>query len=423
MTNGKYTLAFLGLGNIGIPTYKLLHERFGDKFFVKYALVKDLHKERNGIPKQILTDNHDIILNDPEIDLVVEFLGGVEPAGSYMLRALKRGKNVVTANKAALAANWYGLNEAAVSTGVGIYFEAACCAGIPVVRSLKGSLQANKIPRLLGIVNGTTNYILCKMKDEGLSYEEALSLAQAEGLAEPDPTADVSGFDAANKLSILLSLALHMKVSIDDIFMEPLTNITIQDIKYGQDLGLCLKYLAIGKHSGDNIEARVHPTFIPFSHPLASVHDSYNAVMISCDAAEDLMFYGKGAGQYPTASALVSDILGAAITPRGMHPTYNEEVTVQEGVVINKDWQSKYYVRINLVDRPRMLSKVADVLGQCDISLAKVIQTEITGPYVPVIFLTHKTLESNIQKAIKMLDSSLGSDYSLRCLVRVEDIS
>ena len=154
----------------------------------------------------------------------------------------------------------------------------------------------------------------------------------------------------------------------------------------------------------------------------AHVHDSYNAVMITCDAAEDLMFYGKGAGQYPTASALVSDILNAANTPGGLHPTYNEEVTVQESAAINKDWQSKYYIRINLVDRPRMLSKVADVLGQCDISLAKVIQTEITGSYVPVIFLTHKTLESNIQKAIKMLEESLGADCDLRCLVRVEDV-
>jgi len=420
MTNGKYTLGFLGLGNIGAPTYKLLHDRFGDKFCVKYALVRDVNKDRGDLPKDILTTDVDIILNDPEVDIVVEFLGGVDPAWQYLNTALKNGKSVVTANKAALAAKWDELNKSALSSGAGIYFEAACCAGIPLIHSLKGGLQANKISRLLGIINGTTNYMLCKMKNEGLSYDEALALAQKNGLAEPDPSADVNGFDVGNKLSILLSLAMHMKISIDDIFMEPLSNITMQDIQYGQEMGLCLKYLAVGKQKENNIEARVHPTFIPYSHPLASVHDSYNAVMITGDAVEDLMFYGRGAGQYPTASALVSDILYAVSTPKGLHPTFTEEVTVQKNIVINKDWESEYFLRINLVDKPRMLARVADILGQCDISLAKVIQTEMGNSHVPVVFLTHTALESNMQKAIKMLDSILKSDYNFGCLVRVE---
>ena len=420
MAGSKLTLGFLGLGNIGAPTYRLLNDRFGDRFYVKYALVNDLNKDRGGIPGQILTSDPDVILNDPDIDIVVEFLGGVDPAWRYLDSALKNGKSIVTANKAALAAKWRELNESALGSGAGIYFEAACCAGIPIIRSLKGSLQANNISRLLGIINGTTNYILCKMKDDGLSYGDALALAQENGLAEPDPTADISGLDAANKLSILLSLATHMKVSIEDIFMEPLSSVTMQDIKYGQELGLCLKYLAIGKRNSNKVEARVHPTFIPCTHPMASVNGSYNAVMIACDAAEDLMFYGKGAGQYPTASALVSDILNAASVPKGLHPVFTEEVTAKNSMSINEDWESEYFLRINLADRPGMLARVADILGQCDISLAKVIQTDTGAAQVPVVFLTHTTLESNIRRAIKMLDSVLGADYSLGCLVRVE---
>jgi len=334
--------------------------------------------------------------------------------------ALKNGKSVVTANKAALAAKWDELNKSALSSGAGIYFEATCCTGIPLIRSLKGSLQANNISRLLGIVNGTTNYILCKMKNEGLSYNEALSLAQQNGLAEPDPSADVNGFDAANKLSILLSLAMRMRISIDNIFTEPITDITMQDIKYGQDMGLCLKYLAIGKRGGNSIEARVHPTFIPYTHPLASVNDSYNAVLITGDIVENLMFYGRGAGQFPTASALISDILNAASTPNGLHPVFTEEVTVQNSIIINKDWESEYFLRINLIDKPGMLAQVVGIFGQCDISLAKVIQTDINNSHVPVVFLTHKAFESNVQKAIKMINSLSKADCNFGCLIRVE---
>ena len=420
MIRDKYILGFLGLGNIGAPTYKLLRERFGDKFYVKYALVRDLSKNRGDLPKDILTTEPGIILNDPEVDIVVEFLGGVEPAWQYMNTALKNGKSVVTANKAALAAKWEELNQSALSSGAGLYFEAACCAGIPLIRSLKSSLQANHISRLMGIINGTTNYILYKMTSEGLSYDEALQLARQNGLAEPDPSADVSGYDAANKLSILLSLAMRTKIAVDDIFTESIANITAQDIKYGQDMGLCLKYLAIGKRKENNIEARVHPTFIPYAHPLASVYDSYNAVFITGDAVEDLMFYGRGAGQYPTASALVGDILNAASTPNGLHDTFSEEVAAKKNIAINSDWESEYFLRVNLIDKPGMLAKVADIFGKCDVSLTKVIQTEFGGSYVPVVFLTHAALESNIQKVVRMLKSALKSDCELGCLIRVE---
>ena len=420
MTNNKYILGFLGLGNIGAPTYKLLQERFTDQFYVKYALVRNLNKNRGGLPTEILTADPDKILNDPEIDIVVEFLGGVEPAWQYMNIALKNGKSVVTANKAALAAKWDELNKSALSSGAGLYFEAACCAGIPLIRSLKGSLQANHISRLLGIINGTTNYILYKMTNNGLSYNEALASAQQNGLAEPDPSADVSGYDAANKLSILLSLAMRTKISVDDIFTESIANITMQDIKYGQDMELCLKYLAIGKRRGNHIEARVHPTFIPYTHPLASVYDSYNAVFITGDMVEDMMFYGRGAGQYPTASALISDILNAASTPKGLHDLYNEEVAAQKDIIINNDWESEYFLRVNLIDKPGMLAKVADIFGKCDVSLTKVIQTDFGSSYVPVVFLTHAALESNIHKVVHMMKSVLNSDCELGCLIRVE---
>ena len=420
MTKDKYTLGFLGLGNIGAPTYKLLRKRFGNKFLVKYALVRDLSKNRDDLPKDILTDNPDIILNDPDVDVVVEFLGGVEPAWQYMNTALKNGKSVVTANKAALAAKWAELNKSAVSSGAGLYFEAACCAGIPVIRSLKGGLQANNISRLFGIINGTTNYILCKMKNEGLTYEEALSSAQHNGLAEPDPSADVNGVDAANKLAILLSLAMRTKISVDDIYTEAIKNITMQDINYGHNHGLCLKYLAIGKRKENNIEARVHPTFIPYKHPLASVNDSYNAVMLTGDTVEDLMFYGKGAGQYPTASAVISDIFNAVSTPVGLHASYNEEVTVNKSIKINSDWESEYFLRFNLLDKPGMIAKIAEIFGQCSISLAKISQIEVGTPCVPVVFITHSASEANMQKAVKLLSTNLKDSCELGCLIRIE---
>ena len=420
MTNGKCTIGFLGLGNIGAPAFKLLSERFGNKFFIKHALVRDINKIRENMPKNILTNDPDTILNDPEVDIVVEILGGVEPAWQYMNTALKNGKSVVTANKAALAAKWDELNKSALNSGAGIYFEAACCAGIPIIRSLKGSLQANEISRLFGIINGTTNFILCKIQNEGLSYKDALSLAQQCGLAEPDPTADISGYDAANKLSILLSLAMRMKIPVNDIFTESISGINMQDIKYAQDMGLCLKYLAIGKRSGNNIEARVHPALIPNTHPLASVNDAYNAVLINGDMMEDLMFYGKVAGQNSTASALISDIINAASTPKGLHAYFTEENTVQKGITINKDWESEYYLRINIHNKSGIPAKAVDILGHNDISTANVIQTEANDPYAPVVFLTHKALESKMQKAIKSFASSLKNDCSIECLLRVE---
>ena len=418
MRNEKYVVGFLGLGNIGGAVYEILKKRFDNKFIVKYALVKDLKKNRN-VPKEILTDDPNDILNDSEIDVVVEFMGGIEPAWKYMNTALENGKNVVTANKAALAARWKELNETAKNADKGLYFEATCCAGIPLISALKNSLQANEISQFLGIVNGSTNYILSKMSDEKLSYSDALDLASANGYTEPDPSADVNGDDAVNKLAILLSLATHTKISVEDIFVEGMTNLDIKDIKCGEEMGLSLKFLAIGKCKDKHIEARVHPTFIPFFNPLASVKDNYNAVMLTGDVLGDVMFYGLGAGRYPTASAVVSDIINATSTPNGMHDSYDQEVARKGNITINEDWKSEYFLRINVLDTPGMLARVADIFGKCNVSIAKVVQIESDyNNYIPVVFLTHLTLESNMQNVMKILDSS--KDCKRGCLIRIE---
>lgn len=419
MDKEKIIVGFLGFGNIGAPTYKLLTERFGGRFHVKSALVHDLSRDW-GAPDGLLTDKPEQILNDPDIDIVCEFMGGVEPAWRFVSQALQNGKSVVTSNKAMLAAHWSELAAAAAQSGAGLYFEAAVAAAIPLLRSIRGSLQANEITGALGIVNGTTNYILDQMQTKGLSYASALSQAQEKGYAEPDPTADVSGYDAQNKLSIILSLAMHTHVKVEDVFAEGIQNINMTDIQCGQEMGFTLKLLAIGKKDGNQIEARVHPTFIPSAHPLASVHDSFNAVFLKADAAGDLMFYGRGAGQYPTASALVSDILNAASTPKGQHDALTAEATVQKHILINEDWACEYFLRLNLADKPGMMAKAAGILGRCDVSLAQIIQRDYGQEYASVVFLTHRALESNMKKAIALLNEELKGSCTLENLIRVE---
>ncbi|MBE5771993.1 MAG: homoserine dehydrogenase, partial [Clostridiales bacterium] len=306
------TVGFLGCGNIGCGVWKLLHEFEGDlqhrsnvAFQIKRILVRDIHKKRDEIvPVEYLTTNPAEVTDDPEIEMVVEFMGGEEPATQYMLRALEMGKTVVTANKMALALNWHILQAAAEKNHAGLYYEAAVCGAIPVIRTTIDSLQANRIETMMGIINGTTNYILTRMSQEGSAYQDVLSDAQRLGLAEPDPTSDVEGFDAAYKLSILSSLAFHARVPFDVIYRQGISQIEAADIAYGKELGYTLKLLAIAKRDGCVIDARVHPTFIPNSHPLASVNGSFNAVFLHGHACQDMMLFGCGAGSAPTASAV-----------------------------------------------------------------------------------------------------------------------
>ena len=282
----KVNIGFLGCGNIGAGVWRLLRE-FGEEigrreqlcFELRRALVRDVHKARGvDLPEKLLTDRPEDVLCDPQIEIVLEFMGGEEPAAAYIERALRSGKTVVTANKMALSTHWAALSAAAAQSGAGLYFEASVCGAIPVIRAMTDSLQANRVESLMGIINGTTNYILTRMTREGSRFDDVLYDAQRLGLAEPDPTADVEGYDAAYKLSILSSLAFHTHVPVESVYREGITKISPIDIACGQEMGLTLKLLAVAKRCGDTVEARVHPTFVPSAHPLASVSDAFNAV-------------------------------------------------------------------------------------------------------------------------------------------------
>ncbi len=422
----EISIGFLGCGNVGSGVWRLLEgfgkdieHRAGLRFTIKKVLVRNLHKERDiQFPEGVLTDNPDDVLNDPGIEIVAEFLGGEEPAYSLMLRALKTGKTVVTANKVAFALHWHELQKAAKATGAGLYYEAAVCGAIPIIHSLEESLQANRIDKIYGIVNGTTNYILTRMSKNGEDYAEVLKDAQRLGLAEPDPAADVEGLDAAYKLSILASLAFHGRVPFEDVYVEGITHISAEDIRCGQELGYTLKLLAIAKRDGLNVETRVHPTFIQSDHPLANVSGSFNAVYLHGHACKEMMFLGRGAGDLPTASAIVSDLERAASACQHQYPTFENEVNPKVSLENNTNWQCPFYIRMMARDEPGVLSHVAKCFADEGVSIAAVQQKgERQDDCVTLVVITHMAGEKAMQRAVAALDEQVASVESM---IRVE---
>ena len=396
-----------------------IEHRAGLSFHVKKVLVRTLGKERGiQFPSGVLTTRPEDVLEDPEIQMVVEFLGGEEPAYAYMLQALKNGKTVITANKVAFALHWHELQKAAKQNGVGLYYEAAVCAAIPIIHSLEESLQANRISKLLGIVNGTTNYILSRMSKENADYQTVLEDAQRLGLAEPDPSSDVEGLDAAYKLSILASMAFHGRVPFEDVFVEGITEITAEDIRCGEELGYTLKLLAIAKRSGMNVETRVHPTFIPSDHPLANVNGSFNAVYLFGHACKEMMLLGRGAGDMPTASAIVSDLERAATTTKHRYPTFVNEPNPKVALVNTRDWKCPFYIRMHANDQPGVLRDIASAFADAGVSLAAVQQKgQVHDGHVTLVIITHVAGEKAIQRAL----SAIGPEVaSLASIIRVE---
>lgn len=418
----RIAVGFLGCGNIGCGVYKLL-ETYGEEilknegvvFDVKRILVRSLGKKRSwNIPEQLLTDNADDVLNDPEISIVMEFMGGEEPASSYMIRALEQGKTVVTANKMALATNWNSITSAARVHGAGLYYEASVCGAIPVIRAINDSLQANRIHSVMGIINGTTNYILSRMSREGAAYEDVLADAQRLGLAEPDPTADVEGYDAAYKLSILATLAFHRHVPVDGVYREGITGVTPLDVQCGKEFGLTLKLLGVAKVEDGRIQARVHPTFVKNSHPLAGVSDAFNAVYVNGHACGEMMFYGRGAGDLPTASALVSDLVKAAQAKRHALPAVGDMPCVMAD-----DWSCVHFVRMRAKDEPGVLALVSGQFAKHGVSISSMVQKgecDSEG-FVQVIFLTHQASEHAVRNALAALPE--GKVY-VGSIIRVE---
>jgi len=386
-------------------------------FQVEKVLVRTLAKKRNwDVPAELLTDCAEDVLENPQIDIIMEFMGGEQPAASYMIRALENGKTVVTANKMALASHWDEIVAAAKEHGAGLYYEASVCGAIPIIRAMNDSLQANRISSVMGIINGTTNYILTRMSREGAAYEDVLADAQRLGLAEPDPTADVEGYDAAYKLSILSTLAFHRHVPVENIYREGITGVTPLDVLCGKEFGLTLKLLAIAKEEDGKIQARVHPTFVPDSHPLAGVGDAFNAVYVNGHACGEMMFYGRGAGDMPTASALVSDLVKAARAKKHQLPAVGGE-----SCVMADDWTCVHFVRMRAKDEPGVLALVSGKFAEHDVSIASMVQKggRDERGYVQLILLTHSASERAVRLALDQLDQEKVAAGSV---IRVEGL-
>ena len=423
----EVVIGFLGCGNVGSGVWKLLESMQKDiahrlhlAIRVKKVLVRDVHKARAcSVPHQLLTASVDEVTDDPEISLVVECMGGEQPATEYMLRALRSGKTVVTANKVALALNWHRLQATAQERNVGLYYEASVCGAIPVINVLQNSLQANRIGHMMGIINGTTNYILSRMYENGEDYRDVLGDAQRLGLAEPNPASDVEGYDAAYKLSIMASLAFHGRVPVSKVYTEGITKLTAMDISCGKEMGYVLKLLAIAKREENTVQVRVHPTFLPESHPLSSVNGSFNAVYLHGHACQEMMLQGRGAGDLPTASAIVSDILNAVTVAEHTHPTFANTAEADPSLVFDDNWKSQYFIRISAEDRSGVLAKIAGWLAQEDVSIATMLQKgRADDGRVPLIFVTHSAPEKSLRRALKSFDPAL---CTVESVIRVEE--
>lgn len=422
----QFHVAILGFGTVGSGVYRIFSENAHDlmhreelSISVTRILIRDFEHEPNldMAPRTLFTTNFQDIANDPDIHIVVECLGGVEPAKTFILSCLHAGKTVVTSNKEVISKHWPEFEAAAKSTGAGLYFEATVGGGIPILRTITDSMQANNITRVMGIINGTTNYILTRMTEEGKSFDEALKEAQQLGYAEANPTADVEGYDAMYKLSILSSMAFHAHMPIDVIYREGITQLTKEDFETAKRLGYQIKLLAIGKKNGTNIEVRVHPTMIPENHPLASVRGVFNAVFLTGHAVDDVMLYGRGAGRMPTASAVVSDVIYACHAHgRHKYMTFQNKAQMSNEVHLVSDFMCVYCIRLHVTDQPGTLAAIAKVFASHDVSLKNVLQLgEQDGTSSRITFVTHEASEMNVRAAIDEMKA-------LACVDKVESV-
>ena len=419
-------IGLLGFGTVGTGVVRVLTDnsqliarRAGTAITIKKILVRDLNKKRALSTAAEMTTDPAAVLGDPEIDIVVELLGGEEPARTLMLEALNRGKHVVTANKDVMAKFGRELFEAAEKNNVNLLFEASVGGGIPIIRPLKRCLAANRISEVMGIVNGTTNYMLDKMTAEGMDFATVLAEAQAKGYAEADPTADVGGLDAARKIAILASIAFGTRVRLDDVSAEGITKIEPEDIDYGRELGYVIKLLAIAQETDKGVNARVHPAFIPTTHPLAAVRDAFNAIFIHGDAVGDAMFYGRGAGAMPTASAVCADIMEAARDI--VHNSSNRILCTcfeEKRISPISETESPYYIRLLAEDKPGVMAAIAGAVGAQQVSLNSVIQKRRVGSRAEIVLITYKVKDEDLQLAVQTL-SGLSVVNKVSTVIRV----
>ncbi len=414
--DNKINIGLIGFGTIGSGVVKSLMERrdmllkrAGMDFNLSLVCDKDLSSKRDvNIPKSMLTKDADRVINDPNIHIIVELIGGIHPAKEIVMKALSKGKHVVTANKLLLATEGMEIFQKAKDSNREIYFEASVAGGIPIIKAIREGMVGNRFSSVLGILNGTSNYILSGMSSEGASFKAALKEAQLKGYAEKDPSLDIKGLDSSHKLAILSLLAFGKRVDLSDIYVEGIEDISNFDIQYAKELGYVIKLLAIAKRYGNELEVRVHPTFLPSEYLLSSVSGAYNAIFIEADLVGKQLFYGQGAGKLPTSSAVVSDIvdIGHKITcgknsAKSVIPRDTEIKKVRK----MDDVITRYYAHFSAIDKPGVLANIADLLGRHNISIASVVQKERSKSHiVPIVMLTHEAKEKDMQAALSKIN-------------------
>ena len=432
----KIAIGLIGFGTIGTGVVKvlqknaaLIRQRLGISLVLKRVVDLDIASARSvAVSKNLLTTNALQVIDDPKIDIIVELMGGIQPAKQFILRALKNGKHVVTANKALLAECGAEIFRTAAAHGVDVAFEGSVGGGIPVIRAVREGFAANHLLGIFGILNGTSNYILSRMTEQNESFEKVLQDAKQQGFAEADPTLDIEGIDAAHKLAVLINLAYGRNIKLSNIYTEGISEITPLDIEFARELGYKIKLLAICRGNAEEIDARVHPTLIPEGHLLSQVSGTFNAIFLQGDAVGPCMLYGKGAGMMPTASAVVSDIMDLSrnmqkgisqrILPAAAGTGALRDIKVR-GI---RNIQTRYYLRFSAVDKPGVLAKIAGILGRNQISIHSVMQRgrRIRGGAVPIFMFTHEARESNLQKALREMNRlSILRGKTMR--IRIED--
>lgn len=429
MNKHKVCVGLMGLGTVGTGVVRIVQnhqedlvKQTGMEIEIKRILVQQLEKQRNiTLPHDLVTTDPQVLLNDLEIDVVVEVIGGIEPAKTYILQALEHGKHVVTANKDLMALHGAEILKKATEKGCDVFYEASVAGGIPIIRALVEGFSSDRITKIMGIVNGTTNYILTKMSQDGAKYEDVLKEAQELGYAESDPTSDVEGLDAARKMAILSTLGFHVDMSLDDVSCKGISKVTQEDIQYGKQLGYEMKLLGIAKRDDDMIEVSVEPAMIHRSHPLTSVNGVFNAVYVYGEAVGETMFYGPGAGELPTATAVVSDLvtvvknLKLGVNGRGMVAPYREKKLKDDEQIY-----AKYFIRLIVLDRRGVLAEMTQLLANHDVSLEHVLQKPYnSGHKAEIIIVTHESTKNGMEL---VLEKFAQQDYivEVKSCYRVE---
>ncbi|WP_409341639.1 homoserine dehydrogenase [Paenibacillus sp. MBLB4367] len=422
-------VGLLGFGTVGTGVVRIveghqedLQRQTGASIEVSKILVRDLEKQRNlRVSSELVTDNPWDVINNPEIDVVVEVMGGIEPTKGYILEALERGKHVVTANKDLMALHGPEILAKAAEKGCDVFYEASVAGGIPIIRTLIEGFSSDRITKIMGIVNGTTNYILTKMSQEGADYAEVLAEAQQLGYAESDPTSDVEGLDAARKMTILATLGFHSNIALSDVSVKGISKVSKEDIQYGKKLGYEVKLLGIAERKDDSISVSVQPTMVKTSHPLATVGGVYNAVYVYGEAVGETMFYGPGAGELPTATSVVADLIrvgknmGLGVAGRSGLMTYKEKKLKSD-----EEIASKFYILLHVADKAGVLHKITQAFSDHDVSLESVFQQPNPAiPQAEIIIITHNAIQASMNKVLKQFES-LDVIHEIKSVYRVE---